>query len=242
MIKWAGVRSDELNLVVEHYPKRIFPSRRDEKQVVPGRPGEIVYATARDFNNYDQPYDVVLEGPKQGLPFISNKIAEWLLGHPGYHRLEDNYDPATYRMARYNGGESFTNWFNQYGRGTITFDCMPQRWLKSGEVKMTLKKNQEILNPTGMEALPIFEITGTGATTITITDTIASTSSSLTISSIGGVMTIDAETHYASNASGGQNDKITGSYNSLLLPKKFKVSWTGTGVTKVNLTPRWWTI
>ena len=235
MIKWAGVRSDELDLIVEHYPTRLFPSRKDEKDSVPGGSGDIVYPSDEAYSNYEQSYSVFIEADKNGLPFVAHKVAEWLLNNPGYHRLEDSYDPDTYRMARYNGGENFSNFFNIYGRGAITFDCCPQRWLKSGELERTLTNGQKLINPTNMKARPIFKISGSGAGIIKVNN------NQLAISNIGSYVEIDIEKHKAYNGSTNRNSTITGTYENMRLGKESVISWTG-GITSVSIIPRWWTI
>ena len=235
MIKWAGVRSDELKLIVEHYPQRFFPSRKDDRDNVPGASGDIIYASDEAFNNYEQPYEIFMEADKEGLPYISHHIAEWLLTNPGYQRLEDSYDMEYYRMARYSGGESFANYFNIYGRGTLTFDCCPQRWLKSGELEQTLTKGQKITNPTKMKASPLLKIKGTGSGVITING------NSLSISNIGTSVEIDIAKHKAYSGSTNRNSTITGTYENMKMPKESTITWSG-GITSVSIIPRWWTI
>lgn len=234
MIKWAGVRSDELNLIVEHYPSRYIPSRKDEKDSVPGASRDIIYVSEA-FNNYNQPYEVFMGGPREGLPLISHKVAEWLLNNPGYQRLEDSYDPECFRMARYAGGEDFFNYFNIYGRGKLTFDCCPQRWLKSGERVLSVTNGQRVLNPTSMKASPILRISGSGEGEIKINN------STLSISNIGSYVEIDIDKHKAYNGSANRNNTISGSYENMKMPKESVISWSG-GISSVAIIPRWWTI
>ena len=66
MIEWAGVRSDDLGIVVEHYPKPIIPERKQSIQSIDGRSGDILITT-NAFKNYNQPYEVFLLGHKLHL-------------------------------------------------------------------------------------------------------------------------------------------------------------------------------
>ena len=58
----------------------------------------------------------------------------FLLKEPGYHRLEDSYHPDYYRMAVLDKEISPELGFQNYsGSFDLTFSCMPQQYLKSGE-------------------------------------------------------------------------------------------------------------
>ena len=60
MITWAGTSTDELGMVVEHYPKVILPKRKFQVQSVAGRSDDIVISSDA-FENYEQSYSVFLD-------------------------------------------------------------------------------------------------------------------------------------------------------------------------------------
>lgn len=242
MIEFAGIRSDERYLIVEHYPQRFFPKRKYLVQTVPGRSGDIVTPESDDaFSNYSQPYSVFLDSKAPGLSQASRGLAEWLLGNPGYQRLEDSYDPDFYRMAYYTGGEQFLNWFNEYGQGTLTFNCAPKRFYKSGEEEMIAIKNAKIYSPSPFKSHPIYKITGSGNATITVTDK-NSNSKTFTINNISGTATIDSERHTAVGSSNQNwNSKVQSPYENLYLDSESSVTWNS-AVTSLIIIPRWWTV
>ena len=165
MIEWAGVRSDDLGIVVEHYPKPIIPERKQSIQSIEGRSGDILLST-NAFKNYNQPYEVFLDSKeKGGLLVVFPKLVDWLMGNEGYQRLEDSYFPDFYRMAFYSGGADFLTMFNEYGRGTLTFNCNPCKYYKSGEQEVALSNNGSLFNPSSFTALPLikFKTVGTSS-------------------------------------------------------------------------------
>ena len=235
MIIWAGTSNEDVGMVIEHYPSVVFPERSQEIQEVPGRNGNVVI-TNGSFNNYEQQYSVFLDAKKiGGLGQVMPKLVDWLLGHEGYQRLEDSYFPDFYRMAYYSGGTSFISMLNEYGEGTLTFNCAPEKYYKSGERAIELSNGQMLLNPTSFAAMPLITVSGSGAGTITFNGT------GFGISDIGTSVTIDVKLHKAYNGTTNRNNTITGQYENLKLGKETTITWSG-GVTDVSIIPRWWTI
>ena len=235
MIIWAGTSNKDVGMIVEHYPSVVLPNRSQEIQKVPGRNGDIII-TNGSFENYDQQYSVFIDAKHIGkLEQVMPTIVDWLLGHEGYQRLEDSYFPDFYRLAYYAGGAQFISVFNEYGQGTLTFNCAPEKYYKSGEKTITLTKGQVLRNPSSFAAYPLITVKGSGSGTLSFNGT------ALTISSIGTFVTIDTKLHKAYNGTTNRNSTITGSYESLKLGKSTTITWSG-GVTGVDIIPRWWTI
>ena len=242
MIEFAGIRSDERFLVVEHYPSRTFPKRKYTIQSVPGRSGDIVIEESEDaFSNYNQQYGVFIDAKAPGLPQVARGLAEWLLGSPGYQRLEDSYDPDFYRMAIYAGGEEFLNYFNEYGRGTLTFNCAPKRFYKIGEREISVSSGDKIYSPSSFRNHPIVMITGNGNCTLTIHDKNGSTKN-FTIKNVSGTVRIYSEEHKALNSSDvSVNANVQSDYENLYMDSESSITWNS-AVTSVSIIPRWWTI
>lgn len=227
MIKFAGIRSDELSLIIEHYPSRTFPEVSYEVIEVPGRDGDIVIPNG-NFKNYRQTYSAFIDSfdPEvQHYQDVARKVSEWLLGNPGYQRLEDSYDPDFYRMAYYSGGSEFSNYFNTYGRGSIEFTCAPRRFYKDGEKPVSVTSSSRLINPSVFPADPIYEISGSSITV---------NGNTMTFGSSGVI--IDVEKHTAKTALGVYVSVLSGTYESLKLGK------TNTFGGSYTVTPRWWTI
>ena len=236
MIIWAGTSNKDVGMIIEHYPGVILPQRSQEVQQVPGRNGAIVLPYGA-YQNYEQSYSAFLDAKKiGGLEQVMPKVVDWLLGHEGYQRLEDSYFPDVYRMAFYSGGTEFISIFNEYGEGTLTFNCAPEKYFKMGEREIILSKNQVLLNPSSFAASPLIKLTGSGSD-----GTLSFNGTSATIAAVPSTMYIDVKLHKCYNGSTNYNAKFTGYYENLKLGHDTAITWSG-GITSVTLIPRWWTI
>lgn len=233
MIEFDGVRSTALGVFVEKYPPRPIPKRKHEKFSVPGRNGDvIVYEDA--WENIVQPYDIYLSAEKPGLPLVAAKVTRWLMTD-GYRRLEDEYDRDTFRLAAFLGPVDLENTLNEFGRARIEFDCLPQRFLKSGARAISATKGMTLQNPTGHTACPMLSVYGSGSGTITIGDY------SLSLSVITNGMTLDCaeeEAYFYSGSVLNLNTVVSGAYPKLPAGGS-RVTWAG-GITSLEITPRWY--
>jgi phage-related protein len=260
MIIFNGISSDEVGVIVEHYPKVIFPKRKVEVYNIPGRNGDRIM-DQEVYENYDQPYEIFFDSKDRGgLEAMMPKIASWLLSGTGYCRLEDSYFPEFYRMAYVPDAHEFLSYFNEYGRGTLTFNCAPERWYKSGDIEIEIQNGQTFYNPSGFKAWPLFRFGGNGANlTIKhigeyIPDQIPSIGDITYTQSIGssysGITYFDPKEHsiytynhtntsdpYKRYDSSGQ---YIGEYEPFYLGKITQISWNSN--TKIYMKPRWWTI
>lgn len=227
MISFAGIRSDEMHVIVEHYPSHKIPEVSYEVISVPGRDDDIVIPNG-NLKNYRETYSIFLESDDMETEMyqrIVRSLGEWLIGHPGYQRLEDSYDPECYRMAYYSGGTDFTNFFNVYGRGSLEFTCAPRRFYKDGEKAINITASTILINPSVFESDPIYQISGSSITV---------NGNTMTFGSNGVV--IDVKNHTSKTPLGVSVTVLSGTYESLRLGK------TNTFGGDYIVTPRWWTI
>lgn len=261
MIIFNGVSSDEVGVIVEHYPKIIFPKRKVEVYNVPGRNGDRII-DQEVYENYDQPYEIFLDSKDRGgLEAVLPKIASWLLSGTGYCRLEDSYFPDFYRMAYVPNAHEFLSYFNEYGRGTLTFNCAPERWYKSGDIEVEVQNGQTFYNPSGFKAWPLFHFGSTINLTIKHigekvagripdTDDIVYTQNMQT--SYGSIAYLDPKEHrvytYIKNTQSGktyytytdQSASYVGEYDPFYFGKITQLTWDNNA--KVYVKPRWWTV
>jgi len=138
------------------------PERDVEMVEIPGRNGAYALDKGR-FGNIEVSYPAGIFGDteadfREGIRAFRNALAS----RKGYKRLEDEYNPTEYRMAVYKSGLEVTPTALKAGEFTITFDCQPQRFLKSGETAVTVADGGTITNPTLFEARPLVEVEGYG--------------------------------------------------------------------------------
>ena len=234
MISFAGKTSDTLNVVVEYYPVRVLPERVLTATEIAGRNGALIQYDG-NFANYDQEYEIYISAEQTGLVRAARAVAEWLEAPVGYQRLEDSYEPDVYRMAFYEGGQDIESILNRFGRATITFNCKPQRYLKSGEAVKTFTSAGTLTNITRMDALPLITVHGTGAGSVTVNDTTVS------ISDIDTYTVLDCELMDAYKGAVNRNPYVSATDFPVLKAGANNISFTG-GVTSLEIIPRWWTI
>ena len=232
MIWYHGISCADVRVVVERYPNVILPSRKQEKISVPGRSGDILLQQDA-WENVRQPYDIYISAERPRLCAVAHQVAEWLLV-PGYNRLEDSYWLDYFRLATYAGGAEIENVLGRFGRATIEFDCLPQRWLKSGEHPVPVSGPIDLMNPTPYTAAPLITVSGgAGAGAVTVGDY------TIELDRCDGVL-LDCENEDATR--NGQNFNLSVSGRFPKLPAgKIPVSFSG-AVQGLQIVPRWYTL
>lgn len=233
MIFFNGVSSDDVGIVVEHYPNRFIPDRRQEFIQIPGKAGDILNDIDGQWNNYVQPYDIYVSAEKPRLPKIARRVVEWL-SPKGYCRLEDSYEPDLFREAVFQGPLEIENIVNRFGRATIEFNCKPQRFLRTGEQSIPCSNGMTLVNPTAYEAKPIISAVGTGNCQIIINE-VAISIQGLT------AITIDCETMNAYYESLNMNGIISARQFPVLSSGENVIETTG-DVQSLEIIPRWWVL
>lgn len=228
-----GQSSKDYGVVIASTPSLDRPTRKYNTYTIPGRSGDIVEMLDA-YNNIDKQYEIwaandVYNTAADGF----EDITAWLYTTDGYARLEDDFEPEIFRLAYFVGPMTITNELNLYGTSKITFNCRPERYLKSGE-KMVEVTN-EINNPTKFTSKPLIKVTGTGKCTITIG------TRTMTIDGLADYIYIDCDSMdaYRQDAE-NKNNMISGDF-PLIDPGKQTIATTG-NITKVEIMPRWYTI
>ena len=208
------------------------PERIVESYKVPGRSGALVYDSGT-FENITVSYDAFI---RRGFPFHFDALREFMLAASGYRRLEDSYHPEEFRMAIFKGPMNpDVNVLNRSGAFSLSFECKPQRFLKSGECWMDFSASGSIYNPTLFSSFPVIRIFGTGS--VGIGD------SSVKLNANSNYTDIDCEMQDAFCGSVNCNGNLelpAGSFPSLH-PGVNGIT-LGSGITKVEILPRWWKI
>lgn len=208
------------------------PVREYNMQQIPGRSGDLIGSETR-LENMEVTYPAfIYRNFRENL----RNLRSFLLSRIGYFRLEDTYHPDEYRLAVYKGGlspEVLSR--NQAGQFELTFEVKPQRWLKDGERSRMMTSSGVLSNPTHFDAAPLLRVYGTG--------TIGIGSDSITITAANQYTDIDCDIMEAYKGTESRNAYITLSGNDFpkLTPGDNNIS-LGTGITRVDITPRWWEV
>lgn len=234
VIVYNGKSSKDYSILVEHPPGYEYPEKDLVITHVPGRNGDVIYDTG-SYQNVDREYEIAVPAIKDSYEVVANKLSEWLHSARTYARLEDSYEPEYYRLAIYKENNTIENILRGAGRVTVLFNCKPQRFLKSGEVPVSVNGRMILFNPTGFEARPIIKLNVTAPTQIYVNGTeiqIKEACSDLVINS-------DIQNCYA-----GTLNK-----NTIVKMAKFPTLKSGdneisfvSGVSDFEITPNWWTL
>ena len=205
--------------------------RNYELVSIPGRNGDVVIEKNK-FDNVTFTYPAVIVDD-----FDKNYMAlnAFLSSQRGYKRLSDSFHPDEYYMAVFKAisGQKHAL-HNAGGTFKIEFERKPQRYLKSGEGKKTFMGSGALKNPTLYTALPMIRAYGTGSFTIN--------GVTVQITSANSYTDIDCELQEAYKGTtncNGNIELISGEFPSLA-PGENHISKTG--ITSIELIPRWWTI
>lgn len=111
------------------------PNKIVNRYQIPYRNGDLIRSTEA-FENVEISFNCFI---KEDYEENYSNLVNYLNSFDSYQRLETSAEPSIYRMALLHAViEPETGQFLKDGRFTITFDCMPQEWLKSGEAEMSI--------------------------------------------------------------------------------------------------------
>lgn len=228
-----GTNSERFGLWISGAGTLSNPVRDVEMVSVPGRNGDLEFFNGR-YKNVTVMYQasgIITDFAAKYADFTS-----WALGKIGYKRLEDDYHTDYYRMGRILLPSSPNMARNlKAGHIDISFDCKPQKFLKTGESVITRTSSGKVTNPTIYNSKPLLKIYGTGKLTIGAYQ--------IELTQNGTFTFVDCDNMNAYDNSSNMNRylKVRDDLFPELIPGQNTVT-LGTGITKVEITPRWWTL
>lgn len=199
---------------------------------IPGRNGDLTIDEG-SFKNFPVRMQVYI---KENIAANSDSLKNYLAARSNtYYVLSETLDPNVFRLARYVGPYEMGVSDRKAGALDLLFDSKPQKFLLSGQTEQSFTANGSLLNPTAFDAKPLIKIYGTG--------TVGIGSQSITVDSSysGSSITIDCEE--GEIYSGTQDMGSYVSFSGIDFPVLHSGSngiTLGSGITKVEITPRWW--
>lgn len=138
------------------------PNRDVEMVTIPGRSGAFPLDHGR-FENIEVTYPAgTFADNEEDFAAAISDFRNALCAAKGYCRLEDEYNPNEYRLAIYKSGLEVEPTAMKAGEFDITFECKPQRYLKTGEDPVTIGASTALTNPTRFESSPEIRVKGYG--------------------------------------------------------------------------------
>lgn len=235
-ITFAGINLSTFGVYISGSGVFNAPARAVEKITVPGRNGEFANKNSKLSN-------IIITYPAFIVHNFKSNIAalrDFLLSdaYYNYQTLYDTYNTGEFRRALFAGPLDIepTALLNA-GSFELSFDCLPQRWLTTGETVQTFMADGAIVNPTRFDAKPLIRIYGKGQ--VKIRDTVIEVSANSPYASID----IDCDTGMIMGGATNAARYVTVSGLDLpVLKYGSNAIALYTGITKVEITPRWWTV
>ncbi|MBR2555159.1 MAG: hypothetical protein IKE94_09890 [Aeriscardovia sp.] len=233
-LTFAGKRSIDFNIRISGEGTYDRPKRKTTSYDVAGRNGSLIL-DENSFDNIDITYPAFVI---DDMPERIQNFANYMSSFAGYQRIEDTYHPDVYRLGQYK--TDFTvktsGHMNRQGEFNITFNCKPQRFLKSGEIAITFESAGNIWNRTNFDAQPLIRVYGSGAGTVGIGPYL------ITITDIDEYVDIDCELMDAYKGTLNCNNNVAFNADSFKIPTGVNgVNFTGL-ITSVIVTPRYFII
>lgn len=245
-----GRSSLDFGLVISGGGTETAPEKRYEEVDIPGRNGKLLLNTDTFFNNVTVEYkgfmfqdrhnnyakhdhnDILMQ---RVLSERLSALRSFLGSRSGYFRIEDTYHRDEFRLGYYSGAfEPEMSQGLDLAQFTLKFVCKPQRFLKAGEEVVTFTANSIIHNPTEFDARPLIRAYGTGSFT--------ANGVTIKINSANSYTDIDCDLMecYKGSTNCNGNVTLTNGVFPVLAPGDNSIKLTG--VTKLEITPRWWVL
>lgn len=247
-IIFNGESSSDHGIIVTEYPRTTHPSRRGEAYSILGRNG-TEYAEDGSFDNCERVYNIAFPEYRRPAVSVCNDIAAWLLSSHGCCRLEDSFEPEHFRLARYAGPLDIEQILGKWGKASLSFDCRPERFLKSGEKEVDAFDALSIFNPTRFESKPLLIVTSTGNFTMTVLHG-GETQVEISFTHGAGALYIDSEDCSIRDNTGAELTNVANwldgamaDYNEfpVLMPGVTEFEFSS-AVVGFSIIPRWYTI
>lgn len=227
-LTFNGVSTKDFGVYISGLNTFNAPERDIESISIKGKNGDLTIDNGR-YKNLPLSYPAfIFDSFNVNIEGLRN----YLLSQRGYKRLEDSYHPKEYRLARYKGDVTVkaVDWLAA-GEFELDFDCYPQRFLKEGEHPIIFEADGSIYNAY-QPSKPLIRAYGTGSFEIG--------SYTVTIDTADDYTDIDCDLQEC------YKDTMATNCNNNVTLVDFPVIENGvnsvnmTGITRLDIIPRWW--
>lgn len=209
------------------------PERDISEIEIPGRNGTLVLDNKRHRNVIIEYPAVIINNFRDNYDALKQIL---LTKGSNYYELWDGFTPNTFRMARFSSITGMKQTIHaDKATFRVVFDCKPQRYLVTGKTRLTFTEDGVINNPTAYASKPLLRVYGTGSVGIG--------STTITISTADSYTDIDCESMEIFKGTANKSQYVTFSGNDY---PTFNPGLNGitldSGITKVEVTPRWFVL
>ena len=228
-------RSDEFDLRIQNKTIYSVPKFDATAITVPGRDGDLLNPSGR-FGNVGVSYTCYV--PAKSIQDLSDKLTKiknWLYGEVNqYHDLADSYDDKFKRRAVFNNKLDISDEARKIGVFTLSFSCLPFRYLLEGLEAIHATDTITIRNPFNFASKPYIKIYGSGEGTLVIQN--EEGNKIWQFSDID--VEIDSELMNFFKGTELKNGTVSGDGFPLLAKGDNVLSFNG-GITRIEIIPRW---
>ena len=208
------------------------PQRSVDVMSVPGKNGDVIIDNGR-YENITVSYKAyIIDEYNQNIRGLRSA----LLSQHGYQKLEDSVNPEEYRMGCILPFNIDEYGILRAGEFTLQFNCKPQRYIKDGDYAITFTSNGSIHSDYDEDAAPLIRAYGTGSFTINGVQ--------ITINSASSYTDFDCELMeaYKDTMATNCNGNITLNNGKFPVLSKGNNTVTFSGLSSLEIKPRWWII
>lgn len=203
------------------------PVRQYDKISVPGRNGDLIIDKGC-YDNIDLSYKCIVYDGIEGY----EEMRAYLTSLVGYQRLEDSFHPDEYRIGILKDTIAPSIKGIDYDAASfeLTFDCKPQRFLKSGEESIVFDNGYgQLYNETPFDALPLIRVYTAGTYVVN--------GQQFNLSYVNVHTDVDCDIMDVYEGSTNRNYTFSGQFPKL---KPGENSILGSG--KIDIIPRWYLV
>ena len=232
-----GHNSNEFDIRIQNKTIYSVPKFDASAISIPGRDGDLLNPSGR-FGNVSVSYTCYV--PAKSIQDLSDKltrIKNWLYDKVNqYHDLTDSYDDKFKRRAVFNNKLDISDEARKIGVFTLTFSCLPFRYLLTGLEVINITDTLTVRNPFNFASKPYIKVYGSGEGTLVIQNEAGN--KIWHFSDIDEYVEIDSELMNFFKGTELKNSSVSGDGFPELSKGDNVLSFNGR-VTRIEIIPRW---
>lgn len=232
-----GHNSNEFDIRIQNKTIYSVPKFDASAISIPGRDGDLLNPSGR-FGNVSVSYTCYV--PAKSIQDLSDKltrIKNWLYDKVNqYHDLIDSYDDKFKRRAVFNNKLDISDEARKIGVFTLTFSCLPFRYLLTGLEVINITDTLTVRNPFNFASKPYIKVYGSGEGTLVIQNEAGN--KIWHFSDIDEYVEIDSELMNFFKGTELKNSSVSGDGFPELSKGDNVLSFNGR-VTRIEIIPRW---
>lgn len=238
-VTYAGKSLNDFGVHISGEGTFSTPEVKYETVEVPGRNGDLLIDTGVLKNRTLKYPAFILADNEEEFRHMFTHFVNFIISKKGVVRIEDTYHPEVYMMGSYKSALDPEVILLQAANFDLEFDVKPQRFLKSGEYPVEYFGEGILFNETDWDANPLIHVFGNGS--VTIGDYNIAIADCPHEDFFFDCETMNAFTSNGDNCNSYVTLTVPDDKNNIVLvPGDNSISFTG--ITRLEIYPRWWIV